>query len=178
MRIRANVLGLLVVIVIFGGIAASSAIGVWNTTNSKVPAQINSGKYAGANDPADIRGSYSFADINRNFDVPIEDLAAAFGVEESIASEFKCKDLEALYAGMLEEEDIEIGTDAVRFFVALYIEIPYTPGDDTVIPTSAVEILKEKGVLDEEQIEYLTSVVRSLPPLSNLDRVSESVGGG
>ncbi|PKM88836.1 MAG: hypothetical protein CVU87_06560 [Firmicutes bacterium HGW-Firmicutes-12] len=157
MRIRANVLGILVVIVIFGGIAMTSVIGLWNTTNTKVPAQISSGKYAGVSDPADIRGSYSFTDINRNFDVSIEDLAAAFGVEESIAPGFKCKDLEALYAGMVEEEGIEIGTDAVRFFVALYIEIPYTPAESTFIPTSAVEILKEKGVLDDEQLTYLES---------------------
>lgn len=154
MRIRTNVLGLIVVVVIFGGVFISSAVGLWNTTNTKVAAQINSGKYAGASDPADIRGSYSFADINRNFDVPIDDLAKAFGVKDN-AAEFKCKDLETLYSGLAETEGIEMGTDAVKLFVARYTQLPYEPEEDTVIPTSALEILKEIGVLDDEQLEYL-----------------------
>lgn len=156
MRIRANALGLVVIIVIFGGIAVSSLVGFWNTTNTKVPAQITSGEYAGSNDPADIRGSYSFADIRKNFDIPIEVLAKVFGVDEKNAEGFKCKDLEALYTN-LKESGTEIGTDSVRYFVALYKQLPYTPSENTFLPSTAVKILKDKGVLNAEQEKYLES---------------------
>lgn len=156
MRIRSNVLGVVLVIVIFGGIVLSSVTGSWNTTTTKVPAQITSGEFAGASDPADIRGSYTFADIEKSFDIPAEELAAAFGVDEKSADDFKCKDLEALYTD-LKASGVEIGTDSVRYFAALYKQLPYTPSESTFLPTSAVEILKEKGVLDTEKEKYLES---------------------
>lgn len=154
MKIRSTALGLTVLVVLFGGIAMSSALNLWNTANTKVPARITSGEFSGAYNPGDIRGSYSFADISKSFKVPLEDLAAAFGVEKSKAAAFKCKDLESLY-GELAASGKEIGTDSVRYFVALYVQIPYKPGENTSLPKAAVDILKAKGVLSLEEMSSL-----------------------
>ena len=60
--------------------------------------QIKSGEFTGENDPSDIRGSYSFADIEKAFDIPVDVLVKAFGVSyvEDPAG-FKAKNLEELY---------------------------------------------------------------------------------
>lgn len=154
MKIRSKTLGAILLVVLFGGIALSSALNLWNTTNTKEPARITSDENEGAYNPADIRGSYSFTDITKSFEIPLEDLADAFGVEMSKDAEFKCKELESLY-GELKASDQEVGTDSVRYFVVLYVQIPYIPANNTFLPQSAVDILKSKGVVSDEDLNYL-----------------------
>ena len=43
----------------------------------------------------------------------------------------------------------EVGTDSVRYFVALYKGLPYTPEADTALPRPAVSILRKEAVLSE-----------------------------
>jgi hypothetical protein len=149
--------GLIVLVVLFGGISISAAFNLWRTESSKIPARITSGEFAGRADPSDIRGSYSFGDIQKAFEVPVDVLAKAFGVghDEDMAA-FKCKQLEDIYANL--PDDREIGTDSVRLFVALYKGLPHTPEDSTSLPNPAVSILKQLGTLTDEMIELVDRI--------------------
>ncbi|HYE10028.1 MAG TPA: 4Fe-4S binding protein, partial [Patescibacteria group bacterium] len=151
---KAAALGVLLVAVIFGGIGVSSALNMWSTTSTKVPTQFQAGSFEGEYDPSDIRGSYSFKDIENAFNVPVNVLAEAFGVSDiENLDGFQVKNLESIYEA-LNNQGIEIGTASVRLFVGLYTGLPISL-EDTFLPKPAVEILLEKGVLTEEQQTYI-----------------------
>ena len=158
MKIKSWPLAIIVLVVFFGAIALSASFNLWRTESSKQPARIEKGEFAGENDPSDIRGSYSFADIEKAFKVPVDVLGKAFGVayEEDLAS-IKAKNIEELYRE-LEVEDKEIGTDAVKLFVSLYTGLPHTPEETTALPNPAVSILKQLGTLTEEQLSLLEEI--------------------
>jgi len=169
MKIKNWHMGLIVLIVIFGGIAGTMAFNLWNTEGgrggqgggsgqgtgrSMVPVTFKVGEFAGEYNPADIRGSYSFGHISELWEIPLAGLGTAFGLGaiENLA-DFKCKDLEAAYANL--EEDVEIGTGSVKVFVALYTGLPYMLSGDEYLPQSAVEVLKAKVTLTEDQVAFL-----------------------
>lgn len=163
MRIKSLQLTIIILILIFGSVAVTSALGIWKTTNDKVPMTYKEGTFAGQYNPADIRGSYTFDDIFNNFKVPIEDLGKAFGVRDpSKYANFQCKELETLYAG-LAAEGKEVGTGSVRYFVALYKGLPITGAEETYLPKTAVEILKVKANLTAEQVEIIEKYSVELP---------------
>ncbi len=156
-------MGLIVLIVIFGGIAGTMVFNLWKTEGggggqgnggNRVPVTFKVGEFAGEYNPADIRGSYSFENISKLWEIPLAELGTAFGLEdiEDLAG-FKCKDLEAAYANL--EEDVEIDTGSAKVFVALYTGLPYTLSGDEYLPQSAVELLKAKTNLTEDQVEFL-----------------------
>lgn len=154
MKIKANTLGILLIVILFGGIFASSYMNMWITESTKIPDRIEEGDFKGEYNPEDIKGSYSFGEVSELFDIPLEDLAFAFGLPKEIEpSEFKNKELETLYEG----QEFEIGNGSVKLFVALYKELPYEINEDTFLLTNAVEILKEKANLTKDQLEYLDS---------------------
>jgi len=166
MKIKNWHMGLIVLIVIFGGIAATMAFNLWNTEGgqgngngqgtgrSLVPVTFKVGEFAGEYNPADIRGSYSFGHISELWEIPLAELRTAFGLEaiENLA-DFKCGNLHEAYANL--EEDVEIGTGSVKMFVALYTSLPYTLSGDDYLPQSAVELLKAKANLTEDQVAFL-----------------------
>lgn len=155
MKIKSGHLAILIVILIFGSVGITSALDLWKTKNDKSPAEYTQGEFAGQADPADIRGSYSFADISKSFGIPIEDLGKAFGVKDpSDYAAFKCKDLESIYAD-LKAQGKEVGTPSVRYFVALYKDLPITLAEEPYLPQTAIEILKEKASLTPEEIRKL-----------------------
>lgn len=156
-KIKGWLLALLTIVILFGGIGISIAEGWWNTSGGNGPGKIDSGKYAGLSNPADIRGSHTFASIADSFGIPVSDLTAAFGVDENLASSFKCKDLERIYAD-LEAIGAEIGTGSVRYFVSLYTGIPITLTESSNLPGTAVDILMAKANLSQEQLEEIQSV--------------------
>jgi len=162
-------MGLIVLIVIFGGIAGTMAFNLWKTEGGgdgqgigdgegsggiQVPVTFKVGEFAGEYNPADIRGSYSFGHISELWEIPLAELGTAFGLEaiEYLAG-FKCSDLHETYANL--EEDVEIGTGSVKAFVALYTGLPYTLSDDEYLPQPAVELLKAKANLTEDQVTFL-----------------------
>lgn len=152
-RLTSRVVAPLLVGVFLGGIGISAITGHWQTESTKVPVTIRSGEFEGAYDPGDIRGSYSFEDVTNAFDVPVDDLARAFGFTDvEDPGSVQAKDLEEMYGTM---EQGEIGTDSVRYFVALYVGIPYEPEEDTLMPGPAVSILRDK--VTEEQLADLRS---------------------
>lgn len=163
MKIKNWHMGLIVLTVIFGGIAGTMALNFWNTEggggsqgtgSSRVPITFQIGEFAGEYNPADLRGSYSFGHISELFEIALDELGTAFGLGaiENLAG-FKCMDLHAAYANL--EEDVEIGTGSVKAFVALYTGLPFTLTDDEYLPQSAVELLKARGTLSEDQVAFL-----------------------
>jgi len=163
MKIKNWHMGLIVLIVIFGGIAMTMAFNLWNTEGggsgqgsggSRVPVTFKVGEFAGEYNPADIRGSYSFGNISELWEIPLIELGTAFGIGAiENPADFRCGDLEAAYANL--EEDVEIGTGSVKVFVALYTGLPYMLSGDEYLPQSAVEILKAKVPLTEDQVAFL-----------------------
>lgn len=156
MRLTSKPLALIILAVIFGGVLVTSAFGWWRTESSKVPSRIAEGEAAGQYDPADIRGSYTFGDIENSFGVPAGELAAAFGLPAEIdAADFKVNELETLYAGL----EVEIGTASVRLFTAFYSGLPYdlTAEEESFLPSQAAEILTALGTLTPERLAYLAA---------------------
>ncbi len=151
MTLTSKPLAALVLVILFGGILFSNAMDWWQTESTKQAATFSEGEFAGQPNPADIRGSYTFGDVETNFGIPSATLAQAFGVSSDDPSTFGVKDLETIYA----DQEYEIGTASVRFFVALYTGLPYEIVDDTYLPKRAVELLKSQVALTADQIAYL-----------------------
>ena len=176
MRIKPTAAVIFSVIFVIAGILGSAALGWWQTTSNKIPprlevaalpaqaaaageaapagAPVDAGKAAAlaqaAYDPAGIKGSFTFGEVAALYEVPLEDLADAFGVDRARAEGFKVKELETIYP-----KGSEVGTSSVRLFVAWYKGLPFTRKEESILPGRAVEILREKAALTQEQAEYL-----------------------
>ena len=94
-RVKTKHLAIVVPLVFAAGIGLTMAFNLWKTETTKEPVTYTSGEFAGQANPADIRGSYTFADIAKAFPVPLEDLARAFGITENAAA-FQVKSLRGL----------------------------------------------------------------------------------
>jgi len=160
MTLTSKPLAFIVLVILFGGILFSSAMGWWLTESTKEAATFTEGEFAGLPNPADIRGSYTFGDVENNFDVPAATLAQAFGVTTDDPANFSVKELETTYA----DQEFEIGTASVRLFVALYTGLPYEIVDDLYLPKRAVEMLKSHATLTPEQATYLDAHAVILEP--------------
>jgi hypothetical protein len=151
MTLTSKPLAAIVLVILFGGILFSNGMGWWQTESTKQAATFTEGEFAGLPKPVDIRGSYTFGDVENNFGVPATILAQAFGVASENPSAFGVKELETIYA----DQEYEIGTASVRFFVALYTGLPYEIVGDIYLPKRAVEMLKTHTTLTGEQTAYL-----------------------
>lgn len=152
MTLTSKPLTVILFVILFGGIALSSAMGWWATESTKEPTTFTEGEFAGLANPADIRGSYTFGDIANSFDVTPEILAQAFDVSTADPAAFAVKDLEAIYL----DSGFEIGTNSVRMFVAFYTGLPFDlTVEETVMPQTATDILLAKGNLTPAQVSYL-----------------------
>ncbi len=157
MRIDSKIIAIVLVVMIFGGIATADVLGFWESESSKIPAKYSSGEFAGTYNPDDIRGSYTFGDIQNYFDISVETLADAFGINNMTIDiySFQLKSLEEIYIGL--SDDQEIGTGSVKYFVALYTGLPYTDESDN-IPLRALEILFEEGKIDTDLRDKLMDI--------------------
>jgi len=153
MSLNSKILAVVVLVVLFGGIAVSTTLGWWATESTKTPATYTEGEFAGQANPADIRGSYTFGDVSRVFDIPAATLAQAFGVTAEDPAAFALKDLETLYL----ESPVEIGTASVRLFVACYRGLPYdlATAAETYVPASAAAVINAEGQPTAEQRAWL-----------------------
>lgn len=149
------------VLSLFAGIGIAKLTGYWKTESGKVPVTITEGEFAGQSDPGDIRGSYSFADIQASFGVPPEMMAAAFGLTGPDPSVMLAKSLEEAWADL--PGDIEVGTDSIRLFTSLWSGIPYQPEETTVLPSAAVDILLTYGHIDNAKAAELKRRAVTLP---------------
>ncbi len=154
MKLNSITLGVLVVAMIFGGIGLSTAMNWWQTESSKTPAVFTNGEYAGLSNPADIRSSYTFGDVNKNFGIPLDELARAFRLPVGMdVASFSVKNLESIYVDL----PVEMGTASVRLFAAFYNGLPYdlTTAGDTYLFTEAAQILMEHNKMQPDQAAFL-----------------------
>ncbi len=150
MTLTSKPLAAIVLVILFGGILFTTAMGWWQTESTKQPAKFITGEFSGQANPADIRGSYTFGDVENNFGIPAATLAQAFGVTDADPAAFPVKNLETIYA----ESELEVGTASVRLFVAFHKNLPFDLSDDIYLPESAAELLKGQN-LTPEQAAYL-----------------------
>ena len=80
MIIKSKSLAIILVTFIFGGILFSTWMNWWQTESDKTPNRYSKGEFKGEFDPSDIRGSYTFGDIEASFNIPAVLLAEAFGI--------------------------------------------------------------------------------------------------
>ena len=146
MNLTSKPLAAIILVVFFGGIALTTATGWWQTTSSKEAATYTEGEFAGQSNPADIRGSYTFGDVEKNFGIPSAILAQAFLIESNDPATFAVKGLEEIYAA----SEFEIGTGSVRLFVAFYNGLPIDLTADTYLPEEAAVLLKERNLTPEQ----------------------------
>lgn len=150
MRIKGTAAGIVFIAMMLGGILISTVGGYWATEGSKVPVKYRDGDFEGEFNPADIRGSYSLADIERAFHIPVETLAAAFGLSSEERPEaIQVKAFEERYG---EIDGMEVGTDSMRYFVALYKGLPFSAGEDTALPRPALSILRKEGAMSSDDL--------------------------
>ena len=158
MKLTSKPLAILIVVLMFGGIFISSLAGWWETESTKQAAAYTAGEFAGQANPADIRGSYTFGDVEKNFNVPAALLAQAFGIQTDNPAAFAVKELEALYA----DSSQEVGTASVRLFVAFYLGLPIDLSTDMYLPESAAEVLRSRN-LSTENAAYLEAHLATAP---------------
>jgi hypothetical protein len=156
MKISNLILAIAMSLIFILGIFVSDYLGYWQTESIKVPQKISEGEFEGSYNPADIRGSYSFGDISNSFDIEVETLTKAYNLSDIVEdpNSFKLNQLEEYY---VFDEDIELGTGSVKYFVSLYTGIPYE-SDDDMLPTTAVDILYEEGKITEEMYNELKEI--------------------
>ncbi len=142
-------MAVIIVSVFVIGIAGANLLGVWKTTNTKEPVKIKTGEFAGLPNPADIRGSYTWADVGKAFNIDVQHLLTAFGATDPAV---KVNTLETIYTKETLPAGLEIGTGSVRLFVSLYTGIAFTADEGTVLPISAITVLKEFGKADSSLI--------------------------
>lgn len=173
MRLTSKPLALILLAVIFGGVLVTGAFNWWSTESLKVPATFTEGEAAGQYNPADIRGSYTFGDIERSFGIASAELAAAFGLPGDVdAAAFQVKELETLYEGL----EVEIGTASVRLFTAFYAGLPFDLSlEESYLPRPATAILLSRGNLSAERLAYLESHTIDLPDAQQ-PSVAETAG--
>ena len=159
MNLTSKTLAAIILVILFGGIVFSTAMGWWATESSKVAATYTEGEFAGQANPADIRGSYTFGDVEKNFGIPAAIMAQAFNIQTENPAAFAAKELETIYG----ESEFEVGTASVRLFVAFYNGLPFDLSTDMYLPQSAADLLKSRN-LTAEQSAYLES--HSIPNLA------------
>lgn len=171
MKIKSFAMGIIILLVIFGGIGATIATDLWTTTTDKKPAKFTSGEFEGKYNPADIRGSYTFLDVSKAFEIDLAVLYKAFGIpQDTDGTKIKTKDLETLYS----ETGFEIGNESVQIFVALYKNLPITM-DETLLPSEAVKlILHENSSLNEEQTNYLETHGVDVQNIKDIDVIEDA----
>jgi hypothetical protein len=146
-------------LIMFGGIALSSALNLWKTEGSKEPVKFSQGQFAGQPNPSDIRGSYTWLDLEKNFGINGTEAAAAFsfGSAQLVVSE-RLNVLETMYVPLVPSGK-EIGTDSVRLFVALLTSLPHNPEEGTALPPGAIAYLEERGKIDAQGKERWTAAL-------------------
>jgi len=168
-RLKTVPLAVITVATIFGGIVIAKSVGYYETTSSKQPVKFKTGELAGLPNPADIRGSYTWNDIERVFGVPAAQAAAAFSVPgQALEPAERVSVLESMYAEILPA-GLEIGTGAVRLFVSLYTGLPMEAEEGSVLPPAALAMLAVRPGLDAETLRRYAIPGTTNPGIVEID---------
>lgn len=152
MKIKSMTMGIMILVILIIGIGTTMGMNLWVTTSEKVPAKFEEEGLAGVNNPADIRGSYTFGEVADLFEIDLKILYQAFNIPEGTdGTTIKTKDLEA----MVGNTDAEIGNGSVRIFVALYNNLPIELDGSYLLKPGTALILENNKNLTEEQRVYL-----------------------
>jgi len=169
MKLNNKILFVAILVIFFGGIGTARALNVWdsqpgiiakNQVSTEPGGEPNSA--APSADPGYIKGSNSFTEISQIYNIPLNDLKAAFAPNSADRfPDMKAKDIKTLYAKL--GEDVTIETESVRIFAAMYTNVKYYYSNTAFFPESAVKVLKEKVKLTPEQIIFLDAHTVVLP---------------
>ncbi|PKL09173.1 MAG: hypothetical protein CVV51_05155 [Spirochaetae bacterium HGW-Spirochaetae-7] len=152
-RIKTMPMAIIAVAAMLGGVAIAKSVGYYETTSSKNPVKFKTGEVAGLPNPADIRGSYTWMDIEKAFGVPGVEAAVAFSSPgNALDPADRVSTLEKIYAGILPA-GLEIGTGAVRLYVALYTGLPFKAEEGSVLPPGALAILAARPGIDAASLK-------------------------
>jgi len=171
MKLGYKSMGIIVVALFVVGIGAASIAGYWKTESTKEPVKIKEGDFAGMPNPSDIRGSYTWADVAKAFNVDVQHLLKAFGANDPL---LKVNTLETIYGGAGLPEGTEIGTDSVRLFVSLLTGLPHVPEESTILPIAAIEVLRAEGKGAAELIEEAAAKAWKQTPPASAEAVAAS----
>ena len=141
-----------IIIILWGGIWLTSQLGLFDSSRPAEPIKLTEDVY----DVADIRGSFTLAEIEEFYQVSPQAIIEAFNLKDDIdPSLFLLKDLKEIYQEVdIEGEAYAVETDTVKVFVSLYSEIPYTSEETFYLPESAVEYLIKEDKLSPEEQDY------------------------
>jgi hypothetical protein len=141
-----------IIIIVGGGILLTSHLELFDTDRSAEPLKLTEDVY----DIADIRGSFTMAEIEKFYQVPPQAIIEAFNLKaDTDPSLFKLKDLKEIYQEVeVEGETYAVETDTVKVFVSLYSDIPYTSEETSYLPERAVEYLIKEDKLSQEEQNY------------------------
>ncbi|MDX9958370.1 MAG: hypothetical protein RBT68_08000 [Spirochaetia bacterium] len=161
-----TVVAISTVLVIFGGIGLARGLGWWKTTGGGgAPAVLRQGNFVGMYDPADIRGSTSFGNIETYFRIPAALIAEAFGIQAADPRVVTAKFADTVYGEVpgLNGGILDIGTDAVKLFVARMTGLPFVPEEATGLPESAIDMILTlgAGMSDEQRQELISKAAAS-----------------
>lgn len=162
MKVGSRFLVWFVPVFVAAGIGISAGAGWWVTESTKEPARFATGEYEGEANPADIRGSYTLADVSDAFEIPVEVLAEAFALPPE-SGDVRLGDFEETYG---EIGQLEIGTDAMRLFVARYLRLPYEPEETTGLIEPGVTMLLEQTDVDEATAQDLKDRIVTLEQIA------------
>lgn len=159
------IIAVTVPVLMFGGILAAQKAGWWQTSNAgRAPIRINRGNFAGMYDPSDIRGSSTLASIEQYYGIPASLIAEAFGLKADSPGSLTAKQVEENFPELTAADGTarDVGTDAVKLFVARMTGLPFEPEADTGIPEYAVELILSlgPGMTDTERADLLGRAVQ------------------
>jgi hypothetical protein len=167
-KLNNKILFFAILVIFFGGIGTAKALDVWDSKPGVIAKNQLSTETGGeansttAADPGYIKGSNSFAEISQTYNIPLNDLKAAFVPNATDKfPDMKAKDIKTLYAKL--GDDITIETESVRIFAAMYTNVKYYYSNSAYFPESAVKVLKEKVKLSQEQLAFLDAHTVTMP---------------
>ena len=161
MVLNSKLLMLIIPAVLITGIGASMMAGYWNTGSDRQPTRYQDDTL-NPYDPQSISGSYSISEISTFFNIPTDVLYEAFNISNTFDPNiFKAKNLGSIY----KPTEIEIGTEALQAFVALYNNLPYTLVD-VYLPEGAIALVLNHNInLSDDQKTYLSTHSAHVIPL-------------
>ncbi len=105
-----------------------------------------------SNAAVEVSGSSYFKDLAKQYNIPLDDLAAAFNVSSVKAPFYQAKDLRTDF----DANATKISNNSIKMFIAFYNGIDFDISNaESCLTAKGVEILKKTGKLTQEQLTYL-----------------------